>query len=176
MKRSREQQAGIISIMVTMIMMVVITLIVLGFAEVARNEQRNSLDDTLSVQAYYSAESGINDARTDIMTYVKNATAAPSKQGCAPDITTYPSATGTVDPTHSVSYTCLTVNADPHQLFYSLDTSSRIIPINSGSGSIGKLQLEWKVTAPDLSTCPTTSTGPNQYWQAPIGATTGTVW
>ena len=40
--------------------MLVITLIVLGFAEVASSDQRTSLDSQLGTQAYYAAESGIN--------------------------------------------------------------------------------------------------------------------
>lgn len=55
-------QNGIVSIMVTLIMMIVISLIVIGFSQVARRNQREALDRQLSTQAYYAAESGVNQA------------------------------------------------------------------------------------------------------------------
>jgi Tfp pilus assembly protein PilX len=62
MKRKlRNNQLGMVSILVTMIMMFVMTLIVLGFAENTRRNQRESLDSQLGMQAYYAAETGVND-------------------------------------------------------------------------------------------------------------------
>ena len=47
----RAKQRGMASIIITMITMVIITLIVLGFATLSRREQRQSLDRQLSTQA-----------------------------------------------------------------------------------------------------------------------------
>jgi Tfp pilus assembly protein PilV len=52
---------GLVSIVVTMIIMVLLSLIVLGFARVSRREQRQGLDRQLASQASYAAETGIND-------------------------------------------------------------------------------------------------------------------
>ena len=43
-------------------MIVIISLIVLGFAQLARRNQRQTLDSQLSTQTYYAAESGVNAA------------------------------------------------------------------------------------------------------------------
>jgi Tfp pilus assembly protein PilX len=62
MYKLRKDQEGMVSIIVTMIIMVLLGLIVLGFAQLSRREQRQSLDRQLAVQAQYAAESGINQA------------------------------------------------------------------------------------------------------------------
>lgn len=63
----KSQQAGLVSLLVTMLIMIVISLIVLGFAKNTRTEQRQSLDRQLHSQASYAAESGIND----VAAYIK---------------------------------------------------------------------------------------------------------
>lgn len=52
-----------VAIVTTMILMIVISIIVLGFSQVVRRNQRQVLDRQLSSQAFYAAESGINLAR-----------------------------------------------------------------------------------------------------------------
>ncbi len=59
-------QGGFVSIMVTMIIMILLSLIVLGFAQATRREKRQSVDRQLNSQAQYAAETGINDAQNYI--------------------------------------------------------------------------------------------------------------
>jgi Tfp pilus assembly protein PilX len=66
-RQSTSRQAGMVSIMVTMILMVVLSLIVIGFAQIARRNSRQSLDRQLSTSAFYAAEAGVNDVR-DLIT------------------------------------------------------------------------------------------------------------
>jgi Tfp pilus assembly protein PilX len=65
-EKLHQNEQGIVAIVVTMIIMIVLTLLVTGFAQLARREQRSSLDRQLSTQAFYAAESGINDAQRAI--------------------------------------------------------------------------------------------------------------
>lgn len=65
-KRVKQQEEGLVSIIITMIIMIVLSLIVVGFAQLARREQRDTLDRQLSSQAFYAAESGINNAQNAI--------------------------------------------------------------------------------------------------------------
>src|SRR4051794_27185754 len=60
-ERQSLGQAGLVSIIVTLIMMLVISLIVVGFAEITRRNGSEALERQLSTQAYYAAETGIND-------------------------------------------------------------------------------------------------------------------
>lgn len=57
-----SNQAGLVSFMVVTIIMIVLTLIVLAFARLVQREQVQTLDRQLNAQAFYAAESGINDA------------------------------------------------------------------------------------------------------------------
>jgi Tfp pilus assembly protein PilX len=124
------KQAGMVSIIVTVILMFVISITVLGFAQVIRRSQREALDNQLSTQAFYAAESGINDART-----ILAANPGSSVTSCAKPSPPNPFSTldYTVDAAHGVSYSCLLVEPSPSQLKYDLDPSaqSKIIPIDT---------------------------------------------
>jgi Tfp pilus assembly protein PilV len=146
-----RREAGMVSILVTMVMMIVITLIVLGFAEISRTEQRNSADNQLSTQAYYAAESGINDARASINSLLATnpATTIRDKTNCQND-SNYPSLTfGTsyanqVNSSANVSYTCLLITANPTSLYYNVGTISTVIPI-SATNPVARINLNWGI-------------------------------
>lgn len=140
-KNVRDQQ-GVVSIMVTLIMMIVITLIVLGFAEVARTEQRNSLDDQLSTEAYYAAESAVNDARAVLDNRVANSLTLYDKPGCGNDAN-YNFGTGVVDPNLNIAYTCLLITVNPTVLQETIGYNSTVIPIIPSGSAFGKLDLSW---------------------------------
>ena len=59
-QRSTLDQRGMVSFLVTFIMLLVISLIVVGFTRVASQNRREALDRQLSTQAFYAAESGVN--------------------------------------------------------------------------------------------------------------------
>ncbi|HXR50107.1 MAG TPA: pilus assembly PilX N-terminal domain-containing protein [Verrucomicrobiae bacterium] len=138
-----SKERGVVSLIVTLVMMIVITLLVLGFAEVARNEQRSSLDDQLSAQAYYAAESGINDARAVINKAI--ATGGPGSvqsKGVCGNQGSY-----VLDPVinvaRDVSYTCVRVDATPKTLTKTVGYESSVLPLTSAGGTFSKLTLNW---------------------------------
>lgn len=59
-KKQRLDQKGMVSFLVTFIMLLVVSLIIVGFTRVASQNRREALDRQLSTQAFYAAESGIN--------------------------------------------------------------------------------------------------------------------
>jgi len=65
MKKIKDNEQGIVSILVSMVMMIVLTLLVLGLAQIGVSDQKNALKRQLSTTAYYLAESGINKAIND---------------------------------------------------------------------------------------------------------------
>ena len=155
MKLNKKHESGIVSIMVTMVMLIVISLIVLGFAEISRTEQRNTTDAQLSVSAYYGAESGINDALAVISAYYPPGQQIPVKPDCNVDnnlADPYHWLNGTVNNNDKVSYTCLTVNPTPITLTYSAKTSSTVIPLTSTT-PFSSLNLDWGIAS--------NSSGPN---------------
>src|SRR5581483_12189470 len=80
----QTSQSGMASFLIVMIMMVVITLIILGFSQVTRRNEREALDRELSSQAFYAAESGVNVTTSKIAAYVKTNgyTTLPDKTTC----------------------------------------------------------------------------------------------
>lgn len=122
----RKSEQGMVSIIVTMIIMSVLSLIVVGFAQLARREQREALDNQLSTQAFYAAESGINDARIAI----KNGYAI-NKKDCTDD-TTFSAARKAIGTDGNVAYTCLLIDQTPSKLEYGtieVDKAT-VVPIN----------------------------------------------
>lgn len=129
---------GMVSILVTMVIMVVLSLIVIGFARIVQREQRQVLDRQLSTQAFYAAESGINDAVNAIKTGY-----TADKTSCGTDATF---TNNTLDT--GVAYSCLLIDQSPTSLEYSniATNASTIIPIKAKSGSMHDLILSWQDT------------------------------
>jgi hypothetical protein len=63
-----DNEQGFASIVIALVLIVVMGLLIVGFAQLARREQQSALDKQLATQAYYAAESGINSAAKDIST------------------------------------------------------------------------------------------------------------
>jgi len=166
--RHPARQAGIVSIMLTLVMMLVISLIVLGFAQISRRNQRQSLDRQLSTQAFYAAETGVNDARELIVNAIAAAQAVPPKPDCTPGAgataTFYNTLTtgATLDAANSVKYTCVIVDPTPTTLSYAVGLTSTIIPVISTTANITNIRLEFKstdATATPTVGCPITASG-----------------
>ena len=173
MIRSRSGEAGVVSLMVTLVMMIVITLIVLGFAEIARNEQRSSLDDQLSTQAYYAAESGVNDVRSVIANDIETGKKPSDNNQCALQ-GEYSSLSSAVDPAHKASYTCVIVDTHPDTLSYTVGYTSSVIPLLAESGTFNNFTFTLKVPASASASCFTAPTSPSTFpvassWTCPMG-------
>ncbi len=138
-----KNQQGLASILVTMIMMIVITLIVLGFAQIARRDQRQSLDAQLGAQAFYAAESGINDA----LAWHNTHTTGFGEKGSCGNVSGYWS--GFSNPTLSTpntSVTCLTFSNQPSSLQYTdiKAGDTKIANLQTSSGSpINQITISW---------------------------------
>ena len=65
--KSQKNQNGTASIISTLILVILLSLISIGFAKIMDRSLQNSLDSNLSSAANYAAQSGINDA----MAYIK---------------------------------------------------------------------------------------------------------
>lgn len=120
----QDKQSGLVSIVVTIMIMLIITLIVLAFARIARREQRQALDRQLSTQAFYAAETGINDAIAVLKT---NPTATKTSCGADGPFTADP----TLNSANGVSYTCLLVNNKQDSLEYSVGEPAAVAPLKS---------------------------------------------
>ncbi len=176
----RNKEAGMVSIMVTMILMIILSLVVLGFAQISRRNSRQSLDRQLSSQAFYAAETGVNDVRN----LIKNKGLPPAK----PDCTNGSGATAayygggpfalnsTIDAAHDVMYTCVMVDPNPTALTVNdVNTTGTIMPLASVSGTIKTLTFTWYTktgSQTPLTGCPTGANGtlsPAASWACGYG-------
>jgi Tfp pilus assembly protein PilX len=101
---------GFASIVIAFILIIVLALLTVGFAQLARREQKSALDKQLSTQAFYAAESGVNDTVQNLSSL---RAAPPSKTTCLAGgpTTVGPSANG-------VQYTCVLVDLTPPNILY----------------------------------------------------------
>ncbi len=105
-KRShKNSQSGVVSILVSVIIMIILTLIAVGFAQLMRREQRQALDRQLSAQAFYAAETAINDATQAFA----NGEITGDFNSCQQD-TGGPLSQRVLDEVLDVEYTCVTLD------------------------------------------------------------------
>lgn len=104
-------QSGASAIMFAMVFIVVISLIAVGFATLARRDQRAALDKNISQEAQLAAESGVNSVKE----YIDTTTNPVSKNTCNNLPSDYPS--GYIKPAMEVNggpeITCISWNLSP---------------------------------------------------------------
>lgn len=121
-----RDQRGLVSFMITLIMMLVISLIVVGFTQVTNRNRREALDRSLSTQAFYAAESGVNDALSVIQSkpvnsLTKQDTCSSADYPLSPDL----------NGDDSVKYTCVLINPIPPDITtHVTQQSSMVFPVN----------------------------------------------
>jgi hypothetical protein len=150
-KINKNNQEGLASIFISMIMMIVITLLVLGFVQFANKEAAQVLNRQLSVAAFYAAETGINIVKSQ---EINGALPSQSQIGCSGN--TY--STQGLFPGTSASIPCLLVYSSPIHLYKTLGLgSSWITPIDvNGASSINYLTIGWQnlnMTTPPAKAC-----------------------
>lgn len=146
MKRLDLRQEGFVSIIVAMVLIAIISLVTLGFAYLAQQNQRNSLNRQLSTQAFYAAESGVNDA-------VKNLTTIGDVTSCND---TNRVGTGTINSTTNIQYTCVLINTSPDSLVYDSisDKESTVVHITTTT-PVANIKFSWSDPAGSTSFAPT---------------------
>jgi len=138
---------------VVVLIMLVLTLIAIAMSKNANNESRQALDRQLGDQAYYNAESGINDVINYLYKNPSNPAVAVEQ---IDDCQWYKTATptlgdGLIDADGINRYTCLLYNKAPKTLeFDNIGLSdSKIVPIEvlneNGDASVplGSLNISW---------------------------------
>jgi len=143
---SIRNEQGIIAIFTALILTVVLSIIVLGFASVAKTEDRDALNRQLNTEAYYSAESGFNDAYSQVTYYsdLGQINNIRSQNTCTVTGNKYISpGSNVLDPTSNNEYTCLLVNPTPDNVSGdSSNNTSSIFHMNT-SGQVAYLIFKY---------------------------------
>lgn len=133
-----KNQDGLVSIMVASVLMVIMALITLGFTRAVQNEQRQAVDNQLSEQAYYAAESGINIAAS------QPGFPRELKDDC--DVSEFNDGRVSEQESDEVTFTCVLINPTPSDLVFGNDSitssKSRIVPIRT-SPTASSITFEW---------------------------------
>jgi len=129
---------GFASVVVALILVLVFSLITLGFSQIARREQQNALNQQLATKATYAAESGINQIVKQIRAGVTNW----SNTDCAININSAGIGARTTDS----QVTCALVTLNPTSVITQNTPAqqSRISYVESSDGSnINKINFSW---------------------------------
>lgn len=149
----RADENGFASIVIALVLIVVLALVVTGFAQLSRREQKSALDKQLANQAYYAAESGINDVAKALPAIAASST-PPDKTKCLTD--TQMSSYGlspSVNPALGISYSCVLVDARPPILLYNnvAASSQRYTSFISDPSPLTSLTISWGSTDGHIS-------------------------
>lgn len=157
-----KNEKGFASIVIAIVMVLVLSLTTVGFVQLMQKEQRDALDKQLSSQAYYAAESGLNDALKAVNAGYSLPKTKCESTGSAVD-TTQPGASYLMNPTvgsGDISYTCLLINPTPTSIQFPIDTSvSKIVQITgvNAAGNITPIQyilVKWQDAGSNTSFVP----------------------
>lgn len=162
MNSMKNNQSGFASIIIAMVLILVLSLMTVGFAQLMQREQRSALDKQLSSQAYYAAESGVNDAVAAI-----NNGFDTSKTTCAPYTSAQANTLDSGNPKSPAStyltnnqvgadtgakYTCLLINLTPTFIGGELQVglSPKVFELsafyNGSPEGIEEIAISWKST------------------------------
>ncbi len=137
----KKNESGFVSIIVAALIMIILSLLTIGFTRLMQREQRQSLDRQLSRQALYAAESGINDVYRALQT---NAALATEKTTCDTSVLV-PDGVEITSPDGTLEYTCILYDKDPKELEYNLSTmQSQLAELKSKDGkNIASITFRW---------------------------------
>lgn len=156
---NQTSQQGIASIVVTMIMMIVITLMVVVAARLSRREQIQAFDSQLSTQAYYAAESGVNDA---VKAIEADATLLDhDRVDNCDEFIAAPTVPLQKDLSPNVKYTCLLVDPTPGDWVSVVGSTSRSLPLQGkNNAAISTIEIAWqdKDGSSEFGGCPSSTT------------------
>lgn len=148
-KRQSSNESGIVAILIVMIFTAILALISLGFSHLMNREARQSLDRQLSLQAYYSAESGLNDS----LSYLLSGNVSPSND-CGPptDVSPTPFVQGgDISGDGVAKYSCININPKPNYLLFTINPGeSKVFKIDLAN--MANLYLSWENQNPPAST------------------------
>jgi Tfp pilus assembly protein PilX len=169
MKKPRStntNEFGFASLVVAFILILVMSLLTVGFAQIARREQQSALDKQLANQAYYAAETGVNEIKAQIpaLTTAWNTGTINANTCLGSPFIQNPSAgnpnVGVIDAASDVTYTCALVNMTPSTLVSSNSSTPGTTATNftfSTAGALNNLTFSWG----SADTTPNNSPTPN---------------
>lgn len=171
----RSNQEGFASLVVALILILVLSLITVGFAQLARREQQSALNKQLAVQAYYASETGINDGynrvitpNTGLLALAEAGTIVVKPNVClnkSPDPTVW-ATSSQIDTSTGTSYSCVMVDLSPPTIEYSgvsagayRDVLFTTQDLNNNDTNPGSFTVSWGSSDQSVAKVPQNSPG-----------------
>lgn len=152
-------QNGFASIVIALTLVLVMALMTVAFAQLTRREQQNALNRQLATQAYYAAESGVNDAIADITAEPTRVIA--SNSDCDPNPNLKLGAklfNKNINAAQGVSYTCVSIDLSPPSIRYtdvSPGDANTAVFSNLTTKEISELTIFWSTKTKSVLIPPT---------------------
>lgn len=145
--KQKPIEQGFVAIIVAALIMIILSLITIGFTRIMQREQRQVIDRQLSRQAIYAAESGINDIYRGLQNNV-NLPAEKTTCSVIDDVGGQQNPAvngGIIDESANVAYTCALYDKTPDVLNYSVATDeSNVVELKPESGvAFSSLVFRW---------------------------------
>lgn len=138
-------EEGLASIFISMIIMIVISLLLIGFVQYANNEQKQSFNRQLETEAFYAAESGINQAENYVNSHYNRSGFNSINQCNAPNS---PSSFLNRLSYNNVyaSIPCIYVNLNPNSISYNNVNVGdyRVFELSSLGSNISSIKFYWQ--------------------------------
>lgn len=151
-------QKGFASIVIALILVTLLSLMTVAFSQLSRREQKSSLDKQLATQAYYAAETGINDVEQKITNRYAKGDDLPfmaTVEALLPDNCLTSAQMGaygltqTIDAYRGISYSCIIVDVRPPDLrFANAEPENEKSTTFSVSGTLTSLRINWGSHSP----------------------------
>jgi hypothetical protein len=148
----RHDQSGLVSIIVVTVIIVILSLVTIGFTKIMSRELSQSLDRELASQANYAAESGLNDAKAYIKDAIANHQDPSSPPGQCTNVNAHPNffvTDGSVSghyggPASTVRYTCIIIDTQPPEVTTSIPVGqSKVFKVVPNPG-INSMYFGWQ--------------------------------
>lgn len=141
-----NNEYGVVAIFSVLAIMGILTLLTLGFSTLTRQAQRRTLDEHLSQQAFYAAESGVNMAADYLDPSEEAVTECDQLDGGGPGI----NGAQVIDQANNIQVSCLLVNPTPPDLKFNKvpvvgrgEPAIGILEANDPSTNITSIRFEW---------------------------------
>ncbi len=170
-KASKNSQSGFAAIIVTLIVVALVMLLVIGFVSIVNRESRSSIDQQLSTQAFYAAETGINDAAQ----LLAEAEITEDIDDCSAFEASDLATTKILGDDDSVEYTCVLIDRTPSSLAKSsvgtdgptslllrgVDESGDVL--SASGGYISTITINWHMEGVDPAASPSFRSDDNTF-------------
>lgn len=150
----RKNESGFVAIFSVLIIMSILTLVTIGYSNVTRDAQRRTIDSQLDTQAFYAAESGVNDA----IKYIESAASADlaQKTGCQDNPIggdagqVFSGYDTSINSNLQTGYSCVIIDNVVKDLIFSSVSkvgtgSPKVVPIEpSNGGVVSAMTISWE--------------------------------